>query len=153
MQKEDNRLKAIISQIFLQIFVVCSASTFKTISTKGFHIMDFTLFRNCLAISISTILCACNGINPLTSFPWHFKYKLLGRCIAGQLNFGLIYLAISMAQISLAMLCWTTSPFWISVIGYFINGEPVLLLEILSMVICFACVAVIMTQSEDVQGK
>ena len=146
VQKEDNRLKAIIAQTVTQIGVVCMASTFKLISSEGFHVIDFLFFRNCLAITVSWILCACNGMNPLKSFPWDHKYKLLFRCITGQLNFGLINVAISMAPISLAMLCWTTSPFWVSIIGYFLNGEPVLLLEILSMLVCFACVIVIMMQ-------
>ena len=123
------------------------------ISNEGFHIIDFTLLRSILGIAISSILCVCNGMNPLQSFPWELKYKLIGSCIASQLAYGLIFLAVSMAPISLALLCWTTTPFWISIIGYFINGEHMILMEILAMIVCFACVSVILTQSKDDQDQ
>ena len=44
------------------------------------------------------------------------------------------------------MVFWQTSPFWTSIIAYFILNERLFSLEIVAICICFAAVAVIATQ-------
>ena len=77
---------------------------------------------------------------------------MLWRMITGQANFFLMNVAVIFAPISLVMVCWTMAPFWISIIAYFINGERIIPLEVLSMIICFSMVVIITTQSKDMNG-
>ena len=101
-----------------------------------------------MAIFVAFCWCRCKGINPLTSFPWELKYTLFFRCLAGQLGFAFINLSVMFAPISLQMVTNSTSSFWISVIAFFLHGEPIYQLEIISMAICFAMVVVITIQAK-----
>ena len=53
-----------------------------------------------------------------------------------------------MAPLSLVMVCWQTNPFWISIIALVWLREPIMKLELLGMVICFAMVGVIASQAK-----
>ena len=52
-----------------------------------------------------------------------------------------------MAPISLIMVVWQTNPFWVYIMAYFILSEPVFFLEIIAIMICFAAVGTIASQS------
>ena len=58
-----------------------------------------------------------------------------------------------MVPISLAMICWQTSPFWISIIARFWLKEPIIYLELLGMLICFAMVSLIAFQASKEDEK
>ena len=53
-----------------------------------------------------------------------------------------------MAPLSLVMVCWQTSPFWISIIARVWLKEPIMILELIGMFICFAMVGVIASQAK-----
>ena len=74
---------------------------------------------------------------------------MLGRCLSGQFNFVLLNMAVSLAPISLVMVLWQTSPFWISILSFLVLREPIVCLEIVSMIVCFAAVALIASQAEQ----
>ena len=45
------------------------------------------------------------------------------------------------------MVLWQTSPFWITIVAWFMLKEPIIPLELVCMVICFSAVALIAWQS------
>ena len=104
--------------------------------------------RNITSLVIASIWCCYSGYQPLKLFPWNKKYSLLGRSYAGQSNFVLLNLGISMAPISLVMVVWQTNPFWVSIMAYFMLKEAMYKSEIIAMFVCFSLVAVIASQSE-----
>ena len=52
-----------------------------------------------------------------------------------------------MAPISLVTVLWQTSPFWISILAYIMLKEPIVLVEIIGICICFGGVGAIASQS------
>ena len=76
-------------------------------------------------------------------FPWDKKGYLIVRTLAGQANFVLLNIAAPLAPLALIMVFWQTTPFWVSIVAFFLLREPVIPLEILGMVICFTGVIVI----------
>ena len=55
----------------------------------------------------------------------------------------MINLAVSLAPISLVLVCVQTSSFWISILAYFMLSEPIFAVEIVAMIVCFGCVVLI----------
>ena len=47
------------------------------------------------------------------------------------------------------MVFWQTSPFWISIIAFLFLKEPIVAIELVSMLICFGAVVVISLQQKD----
>ena len=50
---------------------------------------------------------------------------------------------LSLIPLSLLVIIFQTSPFWISILGYFVNYEPIVGIEVIGMVVCFIGVVVI----------
>ena len=74
---------------------------------------------------------------------------MLTRCISGQGNFLLLAVAAPLAPLALIMVFWQTSTFWISIVAFLLLKEPIIALEMLSMIICFGAVVVIATQQRE----
>ena len=51
------------------------------------------------------------------------------------------------------IILFQTNTFWISILGYFINKEPMLPVEIVGMVICFMAVVAITLSSNDASSS
>ena len=145
---KDNKCLAILTMSLSTFFGTCMAATYKVIAVEGFHIAEFTVMRNISSLVIASIWCCFSGYQPLKLFPWNNKYTLLSRSFAGQANFVLLNLGISMAPISLVMFVWQTNPFWVSIMAYFMLKEAMYRSEVIAMFICFAGVAIIASQSE-----
>ena len=122
---------------------------YRIIAEEGFHAADFNLFRNAYSFLISLIWLQIDGNKPWTNFPSHKRYTLVSRTILGQVTFLLVNIASPMAPISLIMVCWTTSPFWTSIVARFMLSESIVPLEIVSMIICFSAVVLIALQRKD----
>ena len=52
-------------------------------------------------------------------------------------------MAAPLAPLALVMVFWQTNPFWISIVAFCLLKEPLVRLEIIGMIICFAAVVVI----------
>ena len=81
------------------------------------------------------------------------KYSLATRSYAGHANFFLMNFGVSLAPLSLTMVCWQTNPFWISIIALIWLKEPIMKLELLGMAICFAMVGIIAFQAKQDDDK
>ena len=66
----------------------------------------------------------------------------------GHLYFIFMNIAAPLAPLSLVMIFAQTSPFWTTIIAYFVLSEAVIHVEIIGMIICFAGVVAIAYQAE-----
>ena len=131
------------------IFIVASIASFKVIADDGFDPTEFVLMRCVSAFPIALIWCIILGHNPLKLFPWDNKWTLVWRCLTGHIKFFLLNWGVSMAPVSIIMVTFQTNPFWISLTARLWLKEPIILLELLGMCICFAMVGVIASQAKN----
>lgn len=81
-------------------------------------------------------------LNPLKSTN-SMGYWIAARCIIGQTCFVMFTYSLTMIPLSISMLLFQTAPFWTSILGYFINREPIQRIEYVAMILCFIGVAAI----------
>ena len=134
---------------FHALCITGTSATYRIVAEEGFHVIDFTLFRNLSIFTIALLWCLLVSRNPLKNFPWKHKHQLIWRIITGQADFFLLNLAVTKAPLSLIMVFWQTSPFWISIIAFLFLKEPIVAIELVSMLICFGAVVVISLQQKD----
>ena len=125
--------------IYCIVFVAMQAS-YKKAARDGLHIIDYTLIRGIVACVVSALLCMSARINPWKEFPWAKKHYLLLRGLSGHGFYTMMALAVMMAPISVVTVLQNTSPFWISIVAYFLLREPIYRHEIIGTVVCFASV-------------
>ena len=65
------------------------------------------------------------------------------RIVLGQLAFLLYYAALSMAPLTLLVVCAKLDSFFVLILAYLINREEIVPLELLGILICFGSVIVI----------
>ena len=73
---------------------------------------------------------------------------IIYRAVFGYFNVLLINACLTMIPVSLLVILFQTSPFWTSILSYYVNGEPIYRVEILGMILCFVAV-IIITMGED----
>ena len=142
--RKDNKLLAIVAMNIAAFSTTAMTATYRIVG-RDFHAAEFNLLRNMISLIAACIWCACSGYNPLKLFPSDKKGILLTRCLSGQANFLLLNLAAPLAPLALIMVFWQTSPFWISIVAFCWLSEPIIPLELVSMVLCFSAVIVIAT--------
>lgn len=116
---------------------------FKGIQQDGVSVVEFTLFRNLFNFTAACILTCAYRINPVTEFPPNLKGLMLSRALLGQLCFASFQFCLLLLPLSLQMILFQTSPFWAGILGWFINGEKIMRLDYIGMIICFGGVLAI----------
>jgi len=94
------------------------------------------VWMNCIVMAYATntkLLSDVPGIN---------KWIII-RGIIGSMCFMLYTFAVTKLPLSLLMIIFQTSPFWTSILAYFINNERIYKLEYASMALCFLGVCVV----------
>lgn len=147
----DSRTKAIVTVNIYGAAYAGQAVLFKILSRSGVGLAEFQLFRNVAMIGFSGLYLMYIGLNPVTADVDDSTRRLLiYRCLVGQFNFFLINLCITLIPLSLLTILFQTNPFWITILSYFINREPILPNELLGMLVCFVAVIFIsMDQSQE----
>ena len=145
----DNRLVAIIAMNIAAASTVGMTASYKTIAEDGFRVVEFTFFRNVSGLIFSSIWLLILGYNPFKMFPSDKKCIFFWRIMTGQVGFLILNLAVPITPLSLIMVIWSTSPFFVSIIAFFMLSEPVYPLEILAMAVCFSAVVVIAFQAGE----
>ena len=140
-QSKDNRTKAIIAINGFALSSVLTAVSFKSAQQDGVSLADAQLWRNIVLFILSSISVASQGINPIKEFPSAHKLALLIRLIAGQSVFYLYFIAVRNAPLTLITTIARTDAFWILIMGLLINGEKIILIEAIGIVVCFATIA------------
>ena len=130
----------------MNIHTMCSMIVlviFKSIRPYGLTVLDFGLARNVFNFTTSMILSRFLNISPVKDFPSEKKWYLLARAFVGQTCFfGFNYVSL-LIPLSLQNIILQTSPFWTSILGYFINNDTVSKMEIGAMILCFFGVVMI----------
>ena len=148
-KSQDNKCAAIVSINLQAICATAMTATFRLIAQEGFHAIDYNLVRNVQGLFLAAIWLFVAGQNPLTLFPRDQKLTLFFRMVCGQLNFMMLMLAAPLAPLSLIMVCYLTSPFWVSIIAFFALGERIIVAEVFAILICFSAVVVIALQQKQ----
>ena len=114
--------------------------------------MEYTWFRNATILTLVLVVLYLQARDPVQAgrvMRPKEKKILLIRAVLGYLVTLLINACLTMIPFSLLVILFQTSPFWTSVLSYFINGEPIYRIEILGMVLCFIAVIIITMSEED----
>ena len=76
--------------------------------------------------------------------------KLL--CLRAALGFGATFMinaALSFVPFSLLVIIYQTSQFWTSILSYKFNSEPLYMVEIFGMILCFIAVCIVTMYEKD----
>ena len=122
---------------------------YKILAKGGFHIVEFTFFRCLSCFLVSTVWSLSQGLNPIKHFPRDRKYTVILRSLMGHTSFTSFNLAVPFVPLSLVMIIFNTSPFWIAIIAFCLLGEPIIGLEIIGIILCFGAVVAIALQTDE----
>ena len=82
-EKKDNKILAVVMMNFHALCITGTSATYRIVAEEGFHVVDFTLFRNLSIFTIASLWCLLVSKNPLKHFPWKYKHQLIWRIITG----------------------------------------------------------------------
>ena len=116
---------------------------YKILAKSGFHIVEFTFFRCLSAFVVSIIWNLISGLNPIKHFPKGKECHIIFRSLMGHTSFTSFNLAVPFAPLSLIMILFNTSPFFMSIIAFCLLKEPIICVEIVGMFVCFGAVIAI----------
>lgn len=117
---KDNRFKAIVAINACAVFMILMTATYKVVGLEGVGFVEFSLLRNAAALLVCSFWCFYEKINPIKMFPWHRANEFFWRCVVGHLYFIFMNIAAPLAPLSLVMILAQTSPFWTTIIAYFV---------------------------------
>ena len=115
-------------------------------SSFGVTTAEFQCLRSVMFLVVGVLCCCYRGESVWISN--HKIYLIFLRTILGTANFMLSIWVLTMVPLSIVIILTNLAPFWTSVLGYYINKEPIIKYEYLAMAICFTCVVAI-TLSKD----
>ena len=147
----DAQTKGVLMINFYCIANTAQCVLYKIMSTRGVDLLEYTLFRNLTIIAIAIFLLIRQRRDPVQagiSMDMSTRKKLLLRAFLGYVITLLINMCLTMISFSLLVILFQTSPFWTSLLSYYYNGEPILMVEIAGMTACFVAVMII-TMTED----
>ena len=111
---------------------------------EGFNPIEFVMMRCICAFQVAVVWCLIAGYNPFKVFPWkEKKWTLVIRSLFGHTDFFLLNWGVTLAPVSIVMVVFQTSPFWIALVARIWLKEPLIPLELFGMLICFAMVGTI----------
>ena len=137
------------------ICIILSSAVFKQLSQdQRVSIVEAMLWRNviCTAL-VSAVFLWPNRVNPFAKSEikgrgWWIAFRVFW----GTLMFSMTFYVITRIPIYLMQMITRISPLWVSILGYFINGEVPLNSEYIAMAICFSLVVMISLNSSDGVG-
>ena len=99
---------------------------------------------------LATITILIEKRHPIREFPTDFKLTLWIRVCLGQIAYLLFYTAVAMVPLTLINVISKLEAFFVFILGYLINGERIVPIEVLGILICFGTVVVLsMTDNEE----
>jgi drug/metabolite transporter (DMT)-like permease len=78
------------------------------------------------------------GLNFIRDFPTDLKWAMLMRAVAGSICFLCFMKCLDMIPMSVQIVIVCTTPFWTSIIAYFVFNDPIIWFEVVAMVISFS---------------
>lgn len=117
---------------------------------------NYQLLRNIALVAIMGLILKMKGTNPfsISTLSATLSTSKTTIIIFIRTFVGLLYQfaqlkSLELIPLSTSMVILMTSAFWVSILAFFINGEPILGFELLGMMICFGAVVVIATSSQE----
>ena len=83
------------------------------------------------------------GTNPFKHFPSHQAKTLYIRIFTGQAAFFTLYYALAKAPMTVVVVITKMEIFIVFFLGYLVNGEAIVPLELLGIIICFGMTFII----------
>jgi drug/metabolite transporter (DMT)-like permease len=156
-QKVDSYLKATVFINLFAILCTIDSSVFKVIAFEGVRVIDYTAVEGFTTlVSTSTFLMAgvgTNGkrINPfsLSEFPRELYLAMFLRMLSAQVGFFLNNICLTLIPFTLLVIIFQTSPFWVTILAYYVNGEQFKVYECIGIVLCFIAVIMLTVEVAD----
>ena len=128
---------------------IIASICFKVVIKEGVTVASVVVARNINIIVMSILFL--KGKSPFKEIPWVKKSVLPAgsRIVLGQLNFALYNVALPLLPLGVLTIIHKTSPFWSSIMGYFILREKVLPIEIVGIIICFGAFIALTLSDKD----
>ena len=123
---------------------------FKVAIKDGVTVSSTVVARNIVITLVSLI--SLRGKNPISDFPWSKRNVgvLLTRSISGQCNFAIYNFCLPLLPLGLLTIIHKTQPFWMTIMGYCIMSEPIMRMDVVGCIICFAAfIVIVMTDKEE----
>ena len=138
--KSESRLKAIFFIILFSLFFTGTGVCYKFAACSDVAIYDFQIFRAFFMFSCFVPVTLLSKKSPCNDLPQGKPPLLLLRICLAISNFMLYNLALTMIPLALATIIFNLAPFWTSILGYFVLGDPIYKIEFVAMAICLALV-------------
>ena len=118
-------------------------------------VIDYQFLRNLTLFILSALSVFFEKRNPFKEFPSRDKWTVATRIFTGQAAFFIYYCALSMTPLTIITVVTKLDAFFVFMLAYIINGERIVLLEIMGMFICFGTIfAISKSESEkNVAGE
>ena len=142
VESKDNRPLAIAAMLICVFSMTGQAAFFKLATKSGAIITDFQIIRGSCVFTMACLILCKNKINPLRKIPKGKHAYLLLRGLFGNFAFFTMNFGIILIPISLGMTIFQTYPIFISIFGSCINKEPIALLDITSILVCFTALLI-----------
>ena len=136
----DSRAKAIICINLFSISITITSVIFKQVQQQGVSVIDYQFFRSFTILVLAAIALCIEQRNPVREFPSQFKWTLLTIIIFGLAAVFIFYAALALAPLIIINVIIKLDSFIVLVLGFLINREPFVLLEVLGMLICFGAI-------------
>ena len=138
---KDNRCRAIIAINLFSVSIVFTSVIWKHLAEEGVNVIDFNFFRNFTIFCLATIALIIGNHHPIREFPSDQKYRLLLLVLCGLGAVILFYAAVAIAPLTIVNTIIKLDSFIVLILGYLINREALIPVEVIGMFICFSAIA------------
>jgi drug/metabolite transporter (DMT)-like permease len=139
IHRKDSLIVAVIAVNVFALAGTAMGTFFKLAKEEGVSVGDYVVYR-CLTTFILNLPYMCLAKkNPFKNIDGS-KCLLFMRSFFGLTNFAMYTVGLLFLPLALNTVLYNMAPFWASLLGLWINREPIIKLEYLAMGVCFVCV-------------
>jgi len=103
----------------------CGSILFKFLSKKGVSVAEWMLWRNSFNFIAILVIAKSLGVSVTKNVPREQLPWLWGRGVLGQVCFAVFSYSLTILPLTLHMIIFQTSPFWVSILAYLLNKEKI----------------------------
>ena len=110
-------------------------------------LLEYVVIRNLVVVLFSIALLTTMHIDPWITLPSDKRAIVVARGMTGVVTVLLINWSLELIPFSLMVILFQTTPFWTSVLSFFVNKEPIFPVDLVGMILCFVAVFIIATNN------
>lgn len=110
-------------------------------------LLEYVVIRNLVVVLFSIALLTTMHIDPWITLPSDKRAIVVARGMTGVVTVLLINWSLELIPFSLMVILFQTTPFWTSVLSFFVNKEPIFPVDLVGMILCFVAVLIIATNN------